>query len=102
MRFIIAALVLFVVLTSGCDQSAPSGSASTDASRLAEIKLPQGEGKDLQSLIDAHKGEVVFVDFWATWCGPCVEGFPHTVELSQKYKGQGLATIAVSFDELKD
>ena len=102
MRFFFAAAALSVALASGCDQSANSGGATPSPSPPAKIKLPQGEGKDLQALIDAHKGEVVFVDFWATWCGPCVEGFPHTVELSQKYKGQGLATIAVSFDELKD
>jgi thiol-disulfide isomerase/thioredoxin len=42
---------------------------------------------------------VVFVDYWATWCEPCVEYFPHTVEMHRKYKDQGLATIGVSFDE---
>jgi thiol-disulfide isomerase/thioredoxin len=102
MRVLVAAAVLTFVLASGCDQAADSGGGTPNASAPKEIDLPQGEGKDLQALIDAHNGKVVFVDFWATWCGPCVEGFPHTVELSQKYKGQGLATIAVSFDELKD
>jgi thiol-disulfide isomerase/thioredoxin len=64
--------------------------------------LITGDAKTLESLIARHKGQVVFVDCWATWCGPCVEGFPHTVELANKYAPQGLATIAVSFDQLDD
>ena len=53
-------------------------------------------------LIAKHKGQVVLVDYWATWCLPCVENFPHTVALAKKYRNQGLAAIAVSFDLLDD
>lgn len=66
------------------------------------VTITTGDEKTLDALITAHKGKVVFVDYWATWCGPCVEFFPHTVELNKKYQGQGLATIAVSFDEPGD
>src|SRR5262249_2257307 len=41
-------------------------------------------------------------DYWATWCLPCVQNFPHTVELAHKYHDQGLATISVSLDLLDD
>jgi len=66
------------------------------------VNLIVGDAKALDKLIAGHKGQVVFVDCWATWCGPCVEGFPHTVSLAKKYRDQGLATIAVSFDQLDD
>src|SRR5262245_12664930 len=75
-------------------------SAGTSAT-TAEIALIKADAKTLAAKIAEHQGQVVFVDFWATWCLPCVEGFPHTVELSKKYKDQGLATIAVSFDNLE-
>lgn len=113
----IATISLFVLITlamtlGGCNGESASDStdaASADgASTVADVKtqdenvvvtLEPIDNAGLDAAIQANNGKVVFVDFWATWCGPCKEGFPHTVELSRKYKDQGLAVISVSCDE---
>jgi cytochrome c biogenesis protein CcmG, thiol:disulfide interchange protein DsbE len=45
------------------------------------------------------KGKIVFVDFWASWCGPCKDSFPTLNAFQKKYADQGLVIIAVNEDE---
>ncbi|MHC4310222.1 MAG: redoxin domain-containing protein [Planctomycetota bacterium] len=44
------------------------------------------------------KGNVVILDFWATWCPPCVKEIPHFIELYKEYKNQGLTIVGISVD----
>lgn len=45
-----------------------------------------------------HKGKIVYVDFWASWCGPCRQSFPWMNEMLSKYQAQGFEIIAVNLD----
>jgi len=46
-----------------------------------------------------YLGDVVVLDFWATWCGPCKMEIPHLKELHARYKEKGLTVIGVSLDQ---
>jgi thiol-disulfide isomerase/thioredoxin len=52
--------------------------------------------------VKALKGKVVVIDFWATWCGPCVAEMPEMKALYAKYHGQGVEFIGVSLDQPKE
>lgn len=55
--------------------------------------------KEFEAEVKKHKGKVVLVDFWATWCIPCIKNFPHTLEWQKKYGKNGLVVISVSMDD---
>jgi thiol-disulfide isomerase/thioredoxin len=63
------------------------------------ISLRVADADEYQQTLAKLRGKVVLVDFWATWCAPCVKQFPHTVSLERKYKDRGLAAISVSLDD---
>jgi len=62
--------------------------------------LPGAAG-DTTSL-EMLRGQVVYVDFWASWCGPCKRSFPWMNELQQKYAGKGLAIVAINVDKKRE
>ena len=48
------------------------------------------------------KGDVVLVDCWATWCGPCREAFPHTVDMGRKLSDRGFRVVTLAFNNEED
>jgi uncharacterized protein (TIGR03435 family) len=64
-----------------------------------EKMLQVPEGKKLEW--SALKGKVVVLEFWATWCGPCVAAIPHLNELADKFKDQPVQFVAVTDEDEK-
>ena len=55
----------------------------------------------LTGQLEKHKGEVVYLDFWASWCVPCRKSFPWMVEMQSKYKQDGFTVISINVDANK-
>ena len=70
-----------------------------------EIKLPDPKGKEIT--LSSTKGKVVLIDFWATWCAPCLKEQPVLSELYKQYKnsdftrGKGFEIYGMSLDNNK-
>ncbi len=65
---------------------------------LPDCTLTSMEDKQNLTLMQ-YQGKVLYVDFWASWCGPCAKSFPFLNGLHQQLKGQGLHIVAVNLDE---
>ncbi|WP_437205657.1 TlpA family protein disulfide reductase [Planctomicrobium sp. SH664] len=57
----------------------------------------EGDAFDIKSL----EGKVVLVDFWATWCGPCLQELPHVKEMYEAYNDKGFEVVGISLDDNK-
>jgi thiol-disulfide isomerase/thioredoxin len=94
------ALVALAVLWTGCVTVRPAVKPSPLVGRPAELA-----GQDLAggavSLSDAA-GKVRVVDFWATWCDPCIEQLPVLDRLHRELGPRGLAVYAVAVDEERE
>jgi len=87
-------------LWMGCDR--PSSFRVPSNESHPEVTLELGNRETFQAMLAKHRGNVVLVDFWATWCLPCTIQFPHSVERSQRFGSNGLSVISVSMNEPAD
>lgn len=95
--------VCLMAAWTGCSQQASPLTSEARIDRdLSSVTLEKADEKALAETVESLKGKVVLVDYWATWCGPCVASFPHTVEIGKQFEAKGLAVVTISFDYLDE
>lgn len=87
-RFSLAAAVAAAVFSSSAWAAAPG-----DVAPEVKVAGPKGE-----VVLSKLKGKVVYLDFWASWCGPCRQSFPWMNEMQTKYGAKGLQVVGINLD----
>jgi thiol-disulfide isomerase/thioredoxin len=74
----------------------PAFAASTSSGPAPAFSLPTRGGKTID--LGQLKGQVVMINFWATWCGPCRQEMPLLEDIYKKYKPMGFTMLAVNVE----
>jgi len=76
-------------------------SANTEKTELApNCQLTEVNRANTYDLKE-YQGQVLYIDFWASWCPPCLKSFPFMDKIQKQYKDKGLKVIAINLDEQK-
>ncbi len=86
---------LGIVVFCSFSAALPAAAEDVPAPACALAPLAGGPSKALSE----YRGKVVYLDFWASWCGPCVESFPYMNKLASELTQKGLQVVAVNLDE---
>ena len=74
--------------------------ALASADPASDFSLRDLDGQTVS--LSQHAGEVVLIDFWATWCGPCKQAMPHLQSMVNDLGDQGFTVLAISTDDARD
>jgi thiol-disulfide isomerase/thioredoxin len=101
-------LLVFCCLLAGCNSTDNSSTTPVISNpppttypmpplkntSLANMGWELADGK--RSVFSEHKGKVLVIDFYATWCAPCRDSVPHLIALQKKYEDQGLTVVGLN------
>jgi len=91
-------LLCVLVLSVSCSENKLD---AQDESSTGKIEIHQVKPQTLSGLLEQHKGKVVYLDIWATWCGPCLREMPPSQSLKKEMEGQEIVFLYLSVDDNK-
>lgn len=94
--------VLFMVMTTiGRAQSSPSHEQENIKplnAKIIDLDDVKYNSLSLNDILNKYKGKVIYLDFWASWCGPCRNEMPHSQDLKKDFAGKDVAFVYISVD----
>ena len=90
--------VLVAAMGLGCNRAPEPELVPARNGDKNKVALEPVDLDGLEREVQSHKGSVVLIDFWATWCGPCRRDFPKMVAIHERYADRGLICLSVSLE----
>jgi cytochrome c biogenesis protein CcmG/thiol:disulfide interchange protein DsbE len=87
------------VLSEDMPLEAAHKTGACDSTRQADLDFTLKDMNNARVRLSDYKGQVILVNFWATWCAPCKVEIPGFIELYQQYKDKGFVILGVSGDD---
>lgn len=97
MRRTAFSVILIAMVLSSCSDTATDTGAPPVVGNTAP-DFTQNDTSGAPVSLATYRGKVVMIDFWASWCGPCISALPTVKSIWQKYRDQDFVLISVSLD----
>ncbi len=96
-KFLLNVLLFLLVLAMPGLFSAAAAHAVTAQGPAANFTLKSASGENIR--LSEYRGQVVLINFWASWCGPCRQEMPHLEAIYQKYADLGFTVFGVNVEQ---
>tara|TARA_Y100001934_G_C12198997_1_gene700211 strand:- start:41 stop:688 length:648 start_codon:yes stop_codon:yes gene_type:complete len=94
----VALLATLLTATGGCGSRATDQDTARGVRKSGQVDLQPMNLSQFGKFIAKHRGKIVVVDIWATYCPPCMRDFHHLVELNQEEDRQGVVCMSLNID----
>ena len=73
--------------------------STTSKAKIVDLNEEKYAAKSLDDILKKYKGKVIYLDFWASWCGPCKREMPYSTKLKEALTGKDVAFVYISTDK---